>query len=133
MSDPWSELAQPAAARRFRVRVLKIVSQLRSELSREIRLAEKLIEEKGKVGFMNLPVNHRISPLGYYIAAQRTGMPELADRFAIPAAEQHRSCPLYRLASLPFVSSDLYPSGQLSVDAIPDNELRTPKKLIVMN
>ena len=60
-------------------------------------------------------------------------MPELADRFAIPAAEQHRSCPLYRLASLPFVSSDLYPSGQLSVDAIPDNELRTPKKLIVMN
>lgn len=133
LSDPWSELAHPAAARRFRVRVLRIIRRLRCELSRELRLADRVIGEKGKIGIMTLPVNKRISPLGYYIAAQRAGIPELADRFAAAAAEQHRSCPLYQYASIPFLSADLYPAEESAGEEIPDSGLRSLKKSIVMN
>jgi hypothetical protein len=133
LSDPWSELAQPAAARRYRAQVLWIIRRLRCELSRELRLADRVIGEKGKIGIMALPVNKRISPLGYYIAAQRAGIPELADRFAAAAAEQHRSCPLYQYASIPFLSADLYPAEESAGEEIPDSGLRSLKKSIVMN
>jgi hypothetical protein len=133
LSDPWSELAQPAAARRFRARVLRIVRRLRSELSREVRLAERAIGENDDIGFMTLPVNNRISPLGYYIAAQRAGKPELADRFSAAAAQQHRSCPLYQFASIPFLSADLYPAGESARTEVPDSGVRSSRKLIVMN
>ena len=82
---------------------------------------------------MALPANNRISPLGYYIAAHRAGMPELADRFAAAAADQHRSCPLYQSASIPFLSADLYPAEESASEASPASGLRSPKKLIVMN
>ena len=133
LSDPWSELAQPAAARRFRAQVFKIVRRLRSELSKEIQLAERVMREKGKIGLMVLPANNRISPLGYYIAARRAGMPELADRFVAAAADQHRSCPLYQFASITLLSADLYPSQELAIEAIPASEVRSARKLIVMN
>jgi hypothetical protein len=133
LSDPWSELAQPAAARRFRAQVFKIVRRLRSELSRELQLAERVIAENREVGFMALPATNRISPLGYYIAAQRAGIPELAERFAAAAAAQHRSCPLYQVACLRLLSADLYPAEEATIEEVPDSEPRLSKMLIVMN
>jgi hypothetical protein len=133
LSDPWSELAQPAAARRYRTQVLRIVRRLRSELSKEVRLAERAIGETGKNGDMALPANNRISPLGYYIAAQRSGMPELADRFVAAAANQHRSCPLYQFASITLLAADLYPAEESAKEAIPPSGIRAARKLIVMN
>ena len=133
LGDPWSELAQPAAAKRFRARVHRILDRLRSELSREIRLAERMIREEGKAFFLARTEKNRISPLGYYIAARRAGMPEMADRFAAAAAEQHRSCPLYQYASIPFLSADLYPAADSSPEAIPKTAAGTSKMMIMMN
>lgn len=133
LSDPWSELTQPASARRYRVRIRRIVAGLRRELSKELQRAASLIRKQGKIGLIAPPSGRRISPLGYYIAAHRAGMPELAGRFADAAAEQHRSCPLYRFASLAFLPADLYPSGKDILEPAPDPALRSVKKLIVMN
>jgi hypothetical protein len=133
LSDPWSELAQPSAARRFRDRVVRIVGRLRRELAREVRLAERLIRKEGAIGLSAMPPSHRISPLGYYIAAQRAGLPGLADRFAAGAAEQHRSCPLYQNASIAFLSADLYPAGKSAGGELPGGGIRSTKSLIVMN
>jgi hypothetical protein len=133
LSDPWSELAQPAAARRFRARVHRIVGRLRRELSKELRLAERIIRKEGEIGIMGLPSSNRISPLGYYIAAHRAGILNLAARFAAAAAEQHRSCPLYQIASIPFLSADLYPAESDVGEELPSGGFRSSKSLIVMN
>ena len=43
-ADPWSELAQPESARRYRSTLRRIVRRLRDELKREVARAERLIE-----------------------------------------------------------------------------------------
>ena len=133
LSDPWSELAQPAAARRYRRLVLKIITRLRTELKKEIDRAELAIEEMVEVGSNSVPEAKGISALGYYIAAQRNGMSELADRFVSAASEQHRSCPLYQFASLPFLSSDLYPDLHSVPEPAHESGFRSAKSLIIMN
>ncbi len=133
LSDPWTELAQPAAARRFRAQVFRIVRRLRRRALAGGSAGRAGDRGNGKIGLMALPVTNRISPLGYYIAAQRAGMPGLAERFAAAAAEQHRSCPLYQFASIPFLSPDLYPAEEFASAEVPDSGLRSTKKLVVMN
>jgi hypothetical protein len=133
LSDPWSELAQPEAAARYRCRVLRIIRRLRSELRREVRRAERYIDADAGTGATSLAPNSRLSPLGCYIAAQRAGQPELANRFAAAAARQHGSCPLYRPASIPLLSADLYPVNRCSVARKVDVVASPPKKLTVLN
>jgi hypothetical protein len=130
-SDPWSDLAQPEAARRYRSRVRWIIRRLRSELKREVRLAERAIQEEEEL--VTPCANGRISPLGYYIAAHRAGRAELAGRFAAAATEQHRSCPLYRPASSPLIASDLYPDDGLIAGQDAEDRVSSPKAWIVMN
>ena len=45
LGDPWSELTQPDAGRRYRSQVRRIVERLRAELSREVQLAERRMED----------------------------------------------------------------------------------------
>ncbi len=108
LGDPWSELTQPDAGRRYRSQVRRIVDRLRAELSREIQLAERRMEDP-RITLASLSKDRRLSPLGCYIAAHRIGRPELANRFADGAAQQDRACPLYRAASLSLLPPDLYP------------------------
>ncbi len=112
-ANPWSELAQPEAARRYRSQLRRIVGRLRSELKREVRRAERSIR-RGTAICEVLQADGRISPLGCLIVAMRAGRPDVADDFTDAAAAQHYSCPLYQRASLELLPSDLYPVESLT-------------------
>jgi hypothetical protein len=116
-ADPWTELAHPGSARRYRSAVRRIVRALRAELKREVRKAEHLIGQGFAIEDVVRRTQRRLSPLARYIVARRAGRKDLADRHAAAAAHQHRSCPLYRIASLALLPAELYPEGSLSVEA----------------
>jgi hypothetical protein len=109
-ADPWSDLASPRAGEAYRVRVRRIVRQLSSELGREIRLAERLVQEGRPLGAVLCDRNSRISPMGRYIVARRASRPDLAERWNRDAFVQHECCPLYRNASIEYLSAEEYPS-----------------------
>jgi hypothetical protein len=133
LSDPWSELAQPEAARRYRSQVRRIVRGLRSELRREVRLAERSIRRHREINTALLGGNTRLSPLGCYIAAQRAGRADLAARFVAAVAEQHRSCPLYQSACASLLPADLYPVNDSSQEPEAGDTIRKYNKYIIMN
>jgi hypothetical protein len=133
LGDPWVELTQVEAARRYRSQVRRIVQRLRAELKREVRRAERRIRESTRFTLVTLYQDRRLSPLGCYIAAHRIGRDDLARRLASPAAEQHRSCPLYQLACLTMLPPDLYPVADPTVSQEASGGTRTLKKSIVMN
>ncbi|WP_165251606.1 hypothetical protein [Paludisphaera soli] len=111
-ADPWTDLASARAAEAYRVRVRRIVRQLRSELGREIRLAERLVLQGRSLGTVLCDRNSRLSPMGRYIVARRAARPDLAERWHHDAFVQHECCPLYRHASLEYLSNEEYPSGR---------------------
>jgi hypothetical protein len=113
LSAPWTELAHPESGRRYRSGVRRIIRQLRAELRRELVTAERAIRSGGEIGSVLSRKNRRLSSLGSYILAQRAGRNDLAERHAGAAAAQHRSCPLYRTASLAFIPAELYPDENL--------------------
>jgi hypothetical protein len=134
LSDPWSELTQPDATRRYRSQVQRIIRRLRSELTREVRLAERSIRRHPQTSPAILDRSRRLSPLGCYIAAHRAGRADLADRFVAAAAQQHGSCPLYRPASVFLLAADLYPTHDAHAGLEAHAELRTTSmKLIALN
>jgi hypothetical protein len=133
LGDPWSELTQPEAARRYRSRVRRIIRRLRTELQREVRRAERSIREDGETGIGRLAGDGRLSPLGCYIAAHRANRADLAGRFAAAAARQHGSCPLYRQASTTLLADDLYPTNHPSAAHQAGDEVRSIKELVTMN
>jgi hypothetical protein len=132
LGDPWSELTQPDAGRRYRSQVRRIVDRLRAELSREIRLAERRMEDP-QITLDALSKDRRLSPLGCYIAAHRIGRPEMASRFADGAAQQDSACPLYRAASRFLLPPDLYPKPESQVRRETVNGSSTFRQSIVMN
>ena len=116
LSDPWTELAHPESARRYRSAVRRIVRRLKAELKRELVAAERCIHKGCELGNVLARENRRLSSLGAYILAQRAGRIDLAEHFASAAAAQHRSCPLYRAASLAFIPAEFYPDENLAVE-----------------
>ena len=116
LSAPWTELAHPESGRRYRRAVRRVVRQLRVELRRELMAAERSIRKGREIGNVLGRKNRRLSSLGAYILAQRAGRNDLAERFAAGAAAQHRSCPLYRAASLAFIPAECYPDENLVLD-----------------
>ena len=102
----------------------RIVRQLRAELKRELVAAERSIRQGHEIDSVLSRKTRRLSSLGSYILARRAGRDDLADRFAAAAAAQHRSCPLYRPASLAFIPAEFYPDENL-VLALEDNAPRT--------
>lgn len=115
-ADPWKELTQPSSVRRYRCRVRRIIRALKAELCGEVQRAERLVGRGSAIEDILLEESRSLSPLGRFIAAQRAGRYDLAKRLFQGAAHQHRSCPLYREASLFLLSPELYP-----VDASADS------------
>ena len=113
LSAPWTELAHPESGRRYRSAVRRIVRQLRLELKRELIAAERSIREGREIESVLGRKNRRLSSLGAYILAERAGRNDLTERFVAGAAAQHRSCPLYRAASLAFIPAECYPDESL--------------------
>jgi hypothetical protein len=130
--DPWTELAQPEAGRRYRRQVRQIVSRLRNELAREVLRAERRMEDP-QVSPSALARDRRLSPLGCYIAAHRIARLDWACYFAPAAARQHHSCPLYQVAALSLLPADLYPLAEPVLHEKPTDERRRLTNSIVMN
>lgn len=133
LGDPWAELTQVEAGRRYRIQVRRIVRRLRKELRREVRRAEELMSHGGRLIVSSLSQDKHLSPLGCYIAAHRVGRLDVAEHFAGAAAEQHRACPLYQVASLALLPPDRYPGDTPPGPQEPPAGLRNFKKSIVMN
>jgi hypothetical protein len=108
-ADPWSELTEPDAARRYRSQIRRIVRRLRVELKREVSRAETSIGCGREIEAV-LNAGGRISPLACFIVARRAGQDDLATHFAAGAVAQHRACPLYQTASLTLLPTHLYPT-----------------------
>jgi len=132
-ADPWTELSGPEAARRYQSRVRRIVRRLGSELRREVRRAERLIRRGCEMSAVLNVQDGRLSPLGCFVVARRAGRADLADRFAAAAAAQHRSCPLYRSASLALIPADFYPDENLALEHQPETAPRAAKILLSLN
>jgi hypothetical protein len=108
-ANPWLDVAPPEAVQRYRRRIRQIIRGLRAELRREVAFAERTVKRGQALQLVLLTKNARLSPLGRYIVACRAGRNDLASRFQRQAADQHRSCPLYRPASIAFIAADEYP------------------------
>jgi hypothetical protein len=107
--DPWSELTQPAAAKRYRDNVRLIIRVLHRELAGEVRRAERKIRFGRPIEAVLLSKDKSLSPLGRFIVARRSGRDDLMERLRPLAIDQHHSCPLYRPACLRLLTTDAYP------------------------
>lgn len=117
LADPWSDLTQPEAGSRYRRQVRHIVRLLKAELRREVRRAERSIRARNGVKSVVALKKQGVSPLGMYIVARRGGFSDLAQSFLSAAVLQHRSCPLYRAATLAFLPADCYPADEIEVES----------------
>jgi hypothetical protein len=108
-ADPWSDLARPAAAGRYRAHVRRIVRRLRRELREELRAAGRLWRDGRSVEAVAAERRADLSPLGRYLFACRHDRPDLALALRAAAAAQHASCPLYRQACRGLIAEGLYP------------------------
>ena len=133
IADPWSELAAPESARRYRSQIYQIVRRLRSELKREVARAERLILRGREIAAVLNLDDGRLSPLGCLIVAWRAGRADLANRFASRAAAQNRSCPLYRLLACALLPADFYPAQSCEIDHEVETAPRTEKILLSLN
>lgn len=118
IADAWGELTQRRSIRRYRRRVFNIVRQLRRELLVEIRKAEQRVGRGEALEQVLKARRKALSPLGRLIVAARAGRPDLGSPHRDPAREQHRCCPLYRLACRGLIDPLAYP-GPDDADARP--------------
>ena len=132
LGDPWGELTQVEAGRRYRAQVRRIVRRLRRELRREVGRAERILGGGGRMVVSTLGLDGRVSPLGCYIAAERMGRIDIAAHFTAAAVEQHHACPLYQSAALALLPADRYPVVVAGTGAPPPPS-RSFKKSIMMN
>ncbi|QEH34136.1 hypothetical protein OJF2_26710 [Aquisphaera giovannonii] len=133
-TDPWTVLAHPDAARRYVARVRKIISRLRSELQKELRRAEALINAGHGLPIRTEMERSRLSPLGLYIAALRSGRVDLAIQLSDGVVNQHRGCPLYRFAALSMIPADSYPVGDETPPMVPFEVINaTPGRCVLQN
>lgn len=125
VADPWLDLVGEGPKAAYQRRVHQIIHMLRAELRRELRFAGRLVKKGRSLRDVLLAPNPQLSPLGRYIAARRASRSDLAEKLESEALAQHRVCPLYRFASLAFVSADQYPveparpKSQIALGPIP--------------
>jgi hypothetical protein len=108
-AEPWKTLARVDAGLRYEKNVRRIVRQLRGELKREIRRAEAILQQGRGLSRLLRVRDSRLSPLGLFITAHRAGRPDLAELLRRGVLAQHRSCPLYRPATLGLLPMEFYP------------------------
>jgi hypothetical protein len=116
-SDPWSELTPKSSRARYIKAVRQIIVRLRRELAAELRLAECRLAGGMRLDDLLADGNDRISSLTRYILAFRAGRFDHVLNHRSAAQRQHRSCPLYRPASRPFLPSSTYPCSDFASDS----------------
>jgi hypothetical protein len=108
-ADPWADLAQEPALKRYRRHVRRIITQLRNEIRDEVRTAERRVRRGSPLAAVLADSGRAISALGRYVIARRAGHDDLAERLRPEAERQHRSCPLYEQACRSLLPNDAYP------------------------
>jgi hypothetical protein len=121
--DPWVELTQACSIRLYIRALERIVGQLRRELVREVRRAEGRLLRGMTLDQLLVAEAPGISPLTLYILAHRAGRHDLSTRLRSEAEGQHRSCPLYLLASRTLLPAHAYPLDPGDVSAYSGCEL----------
>jgi hypothetical protein len=111
IADPWGDLTQEAATRHYCRCVHRIIGRLLNELRAEVRMIRRRIQRGEAIEAALRRQSRDLTPLGRFIAAHRVGRPDLAEPFRAAATDQHRSCPLYRPASLRLIPAEAYPAG----------------------
>lgn len=114
--DPWSELTQRTSIGRYIRMLRQIICQLQRELRSEVRRAECRLHRGLTLDQVLAEEGGRLSPLACYILAHRAGRADLSSRHRPSAENQHRSCPLYRLASRSLLPSHAYPACELEAN-----------------
>ncbi len=107
--DPWADLAQEGALRRYRRHVRRIIALLRDEIRDEVRAAERRVRRGSPLAAVLSDTRGRFSALGRYVIARRAGQDDLAERLRPEAERQHRSCPLYQQACRSLLPNNAYP------------------------
>jgi hypothetical protein len=129
LGDPWGDLTQKRAVRRYKRRVRQIIQNLRAELVTEVCQVEARVRLGQTLDTVLGSRSRALSPLGRYIAAHRAGRFDLAKRFASQTEEQHLACPLYRFACHRLIPRAAYPVQEISSGARADRgtSLRIPQ------
>jgi hypothetical protein len=117
--DPWTELTQACSLRLYLRALGRIVGQLREE----VRRAESRLLRGMTLDRLLAAQSSRISPLALYILAHRAGRHDLTKRLRSEAEGQHRSCPLYLLASRSLLPAHAYPLDPGNHSAPGESEL----------
>jgi hypothetical protein len=115
--NPWAELTQERSLEAYLKALRRIVAQLRKELRSEVRRAEQQMRLGLSLDQVLATGGGGITPLTRYILAHWAGRHDLSLRHRAAAENQHRSCPLYRLASRGFLPGHAYPSSDLPSDS----------------
>ena len=121
--DPWAELTQSYSLRLYLRALGRIVGQLRDELLREVRRAEGRLLRGMTLDQLIVSEAAGVSPLALYILAHRAGRDDLAWRLRGEVEGQHRSCPLYLLASRSLLPGHAYPLDHRQAPARGGSEL----------
>jgi len=125
LSDPWQDLTQTRAVRRYEKRVRRIIRDLRAELVAEVRQVESRVRKGQNLESVLQTKSQSLSPMGRYIAAYRAKRFDLVKRFRDQAKEQHLSCPLYRHACQKLLPRSAYPVSERLVNSgVPEGAAR---------
>ena len=130
--EPWADLTQSRSLTRYRRCLRGIILQLRRELRVEIARAECRMLRGVSLDELLETEGARLSPLSCYILSHRLGRADLALKLHSAAVNQHRSCPLYRIAARSLLPAHAYPSTDQTVDAVPAGTQR-PEKVFSHN
>ena len=122
--DPWAELTQSCSLRFYLRALERIVSPTsRGSSSRKSDGPRAALLRGMTLDQLPVAESSRISPLSLYILAHRAGRHDLSRRLRSEAEGQHRSCPLYLLASRSLLPAHAYPLDSGNPSALGDREL----------
>lgn len=107
--DPWAELTQEGALKRYCNAIRKIVRQLKVELASELNRSHRSLENGRTLEEILAASKSRISPLTKLVLCHNLDRPDLAAVIRPAAEAQHLACPLYRLACKSLLSTPDYP------------------------
>ena len=128
LSDPWSELAQPEAARPLSVPGCSGSSAV-SAPSSEARGPAGRAEDRGRMSGIGLmALSDQAASSLRWVAISRPIAPASPSWPSVsPPPRPNNIVPArsIRSASLPFLSADLYPAEESAVDGSPRQELRS--------
>ncbi len=111
--DPWCELCQEGAAKRYRLALRKIINQLKAELNSELRWSQRALDSGRSLDEIMAGSKARVSPIAKLVLCHHQRRTDLVELVRPSAEAQHLACPLYRFACRNLIPSPIYPDPQV--------------------